>query len=343
MNNTMNILSKIAKACLIIISLLTMIGAIVVIGICIDISEQGGVGSFDELGNIFASVINSCSFTRAMTIAGFAVSIASLIFSVIAHCSRAVAVIDTVLGTLCFIFGMSLSPLCSLEDMLGTSMSNIDAEDFGVGIAIMLIFLVFFSVVRIILNIVALALRPKVTLNTANMAYGYNPQMSYPQNGYQQGGYAQNGYQQGGYPQNGFQQGGYPQAVYPQNGFQQNAYPQNTVQYPQNGFQQNNYVQQPVNMYQGVNATADATQNAAQSAQGQQDTAPAREYAPAVQNSAPASYSAPEAYVPPVVQAPETNVNSAPQTAETESWLCSNCGATNTGGSKFCQNCGMQK
>lgn len=335
MNNTMNILSKIAKGCLIVISLLTLIGAIIIIGICIDVSEGGG--SFGDVGEIFSSVINSCSFTRAVAVIGFLVSIASLVFSFMTKCSRAVAVIDTCLGTLCFIFGLSLSPLCSLEDILGASMSNIDAEDFGTGMAVMLIFLVFFSVVRIILNIVALALRPKTAVNVP--LYGYNPQMGYPQNGFQQVGY----------PQNGYQQGGYPQAGYPQNGFQQNTYPQNAPQqgvYPQTGypagFQQGNYPQQPVNTYQGVNPDVTG-QNVPQSVQPNQDAssvqnaAPVQEYA-AVQQSAVPTYGAPEAYVPPVVQAPEANA-----AGMAEDWICSNCKASNAATSRFCQNCGMQK
>ncbi|MCM1299990.1 MAG: hypothetical protein NC228_10550, partial [[Eubacterium] siraeum] len=126
--------------------------------------------------------------------------------------------------------------LCSLEEMLSASSSGIDAEDFGVGISVMLIFLVIFSVVRIILNIVGLALKPK----TAAMPYGYNPQMGYPQNAYPQ----QAGYPQAGYPQNGYPQAGYPQNGYAPNGVQQGIYPQNNV-YPQ----QNNYMEQPVNTY----------------------------------------------------------------------------------------------
>ncbi|MCM1299524.1 MAG: hypothetical protein NC228_08180, partial [[Eubacterium] siraeum] len=135
MNNTMNILSKIAKGCLIVISLLTMIGSIIVMAICVEVSETGGVGS-GSVGSVFASVINSCAFTRAMAITGFVLSVASLVFSVIAKGSRGVAIVDTVFATLCFIFGMSLSPLCSLEEMLSASSSGIDADDCGVGIAV---------------------------------------------------------------------------------------------------------------------------------------------------------------------------------------------------------------
>ncbi len=346
MNNSMNVLSKIAKAALIIISLMIMIGAFVVVGACIAASEMGG--SYSELADIVTSVINGCSFTRAVTIAGFVVSILSLIFSIITKCSRAVAVIDTILGTLCFIFGLSLSPLCSLEEMMGSSLSGIDSEDFGVGIAVMLIFLIIFSIVRLILNIVALALKPKTQLNPAAAAFGYNP-MSYNQNGYRQGAYPQNGYQQGGYPQNGYQQGvypqnGYQQGGYPQNGYQQGVYPQNPVQQnpyaqpAQGNVQQGGYTAQPANTYQNPAPVQSAGTPAP-------NAAPSQAYA-SVQSAASTSstqsaptYTAPEAYVPPVVEAPK-----AAEVAQVGSdWVCTNCGSSNGADSKFCQNCGMQK
>lgn len=372
MNNTINVLSKIAKACLIIVSLLMLIGAIVVIGICVEVSEGGG--SFNQLGEVYAATINSCLFTRAMAITGFVLAILSLVFSIIAKCSRGVTIVDTIIGTLCFIFGLSLSPLCSIEDILALSMSNVDAEDFGVGMAVMLILLVFFSFIRMILNIVALALKPKTAVNSANMAYGYNPQMGYspngyqqgyPQNGFQQGGYPQNSYPTAGYPQNGFQQGVYPQNNmqqtqngygYPQNavqqaGYPQNGYPQNMQQnYPQNGFQQNGY-SQGVNTYQNVNqnvntaavgvgaaVAATAAQSVGQDMQEQsaavQSEQKAKEFAAVtVQNSEAASYNTPKAYVPPVVEAPA---------AATAVEAAAVPVAANTAGESWsCTNCGV--
>lgn len=322
MNKTMNILSKITKAVLLVVCIMIMVGAFVVCGACIAASESNG--SLGELTDILTTVINGCAFTRAVTIAGFALAILSVIFSIITKCSRAVAIIDAVFGTVCFIFGLSLSPLCSLEEMMGSSMSGIDSEDFGVGVAVMLIFLIIFSIVRIILNIVALALKPKTQLNPAAAAYGYNPQMGYPQNVYGQGAYPQNGYQQGGYYQNGYQQGGYPQ-----NGYQQGGYPQNPVQ--QNPYaqpvQQGGYNPQPTNTYQNpapVQNTPAPSEAASQTYASVQSTT---------------AYTTPDAYVPPVVEAPK-----AAEVPEVGSdWVCTNCGSSNPAGSKFCQNCGMQK
>lgn len=362
MNKTANILSKVAKGCLIVITLLTFIGAIVTMGVFVEISE----GSSFSIGEAYSAAINACSFTRAMAITGFVLAVLSLVFSIMAKCSRGVAIADTIFGTLCFIFGLSLSPLCSIEDILSLSLSNVDAEDFGVGIAVMLIFLVFFSFIRMILNIIALVLKPKAQINPANMAYGYNPQMGYGANGYQQG-YPQNGYPNAGYPQNGFQQGGYPQQGYPQNNMQQNqsgyGYPQNPVQqanypqngyqqniqqgYPQNGFQQNGYPQN-VNTYQNVNQNTNETAvGAAVTVAAATTQAVSQEVKEQNVNgqSEAASYSVPEAYVPPVVEAPAAE---APAVIDTnsvseEGWKCANCGADNDRDSKFCQNCGMQK
>ncbi len=356
MNNSMNVLSKIAKAALIIISLMIMIGAIVVIAACIAASEMSG--SYSELVDIVTSVINGCSFTRAVSIVGFVVAILSLVFSIITKCSRAVTVVDTVLGTLCFIFGLSLSPLCSLEEMMGSSMSGIDSDDFGAGIAVMLIFLVIFSIVRVILNIVALALKPKTQLNPAAAAYGYNPQMNYSQNVYGQGAYPQNRYQQGTYPQNGYQQSAYPQngyqqGVYPQNGYRQGAYPQNPVQ--QNPYaqpvqgnvqniqnaQQGGFTAQPANTYQN-SAPVQSASAPAPNPEPSQPYASVQSTVSAVSTASTQStpaYTAPDAYVPPVVEAPK-----AVEAAQADStWVCTNCGSSNGAGSRFCQNCGMQK